>query len=324
MSAEPAQLEVGEGKVFSIAFSPDSKHLAVGTGGQTPGTKVFDVGAKKELLNLPCERRGAGFSVAFSPDGKRLAIADYDLAVTVRQVSDGAEIASLPGDPDRKQYRQARRIAFRPDGKSLVVGYSTGDIFVWNLPEQKVQSKFNHNNEITALAVSPDGKTVASGTSFGLRTWNAEDGTPLLKLDQQSSGVHEVQSVAFLADGKSVVTTDSPGLVRFFSTEDGNELRSYKMPAVGATTTVYGVGINGKSVHVLGMVAGLDAKRSKSLSEGIVTIDSTSATPTMFLSAVSSRVLAVSPNGKRAALATGDSGDPVFLYDLTSAFKLKP
>lgn len=325
-AADPVDLLVGETRVFSLAFSMDGRHLAVGTGGQNPGVKVFDVTAKKELLNLPCERRGAGFSVAFSPDGKRLAIADYDLAVTVRQLSDGTEVASLPGDPDRKQYRQARRLAFHPDGKSLMVGYSTGDIYVWNVADKQVQSKFNHGNEITALAVSSDGKQIATGTSFGVRIWNPADGNPAVKLDQKSSGVHEVQSVVFLPDGKTVVTTDSPGFVRFFSTEDGTEVRSYKMPAVGTTTTVYGVGVSnsGKAVHVLGLVAGLDSKRPKSLSEGIVTIDSTSAMPTALVSTVTARVLAVSPNGKVAAVATGDSGDPVFLYDLTSATRLKP
>ena len=325
-AAEPLELPVGDTKVFSLSFSADGKHLAVGTGGQKPSVKLFDVAAKKELLDLPCERRGAGFSVAFSPDGKRLAIADYDLAVTVRNSSDGSEVASLPGDPERKKYRQARRIAFLPDNQSLVVGYSTGEVYVWDTVNKQVTTKFDHGNEITAVAVSSDGRRIATGTGWGLRIWDAADGKAAVSLDQKSSGTHDVRAIAFLPDNKSVVTADSPGYVRFFAARDGKELRSFKMPSVGGSTTVHGLGVSvdGKFVVVPGLVAGQNPKRPQSLNEGILLLDVALARPHSFIATVPARVFALSSDGKTVAIATGDSGDPVFVYKLNTATTLKP
>lgn len=325
-AAEPAELPVGDTKVFSLAFSPDGKHLAVGTGGQTPTVKVFDVSAKKELRDIPCEGRGAAFSVAFSRDGKLLAIADYNLNVTVRNLTSGAEVAGLPGDPERKTYRQARRLAFTPDGKGLVSGYSTGDVYAWDIAGKQVTRKFNHGHEITALAVSPDGRRVATGTDFGLRLWDTGTGNAAVSLDRKSSGEHQVQAIAFTPDGKTVITADSPGFVRFFATDDGQELRKFKMPSVGSETTVYGLNVtsDGKTAVVPGLLAGRDPKRPNVLSTGIILLDVATARPRAFVESVAARVLALSPDNKLAALATGDSGDPVFLYNLTAAVPVKP
>jgi WD40 repeat protein len=323
LAADPVELPIGETRAAALAFSPDGKLLAVGTNGRPSGAKLFDVATRKEARDLPCEGRGAGFSVAFSPDGKLLAVGDYDLAVTVRNVADGAEVASLPGDPERRKYRQARGVAFSPDGKRLAVGYSSGEVFVWDLASKTVAVKFDHGNSIDALAYSPDGKLIATGTSYGLRLWNAADGKQVVALDQTGSGKHEVKAIAFLPDGKTVVTADSPGFVRFFSAEDGKELRSFKMPAVGRETTIQGLAVNpdGKTVIAPGS---LPAERQGFLDPGLVLLDAETAKPKALLKGPDGvRVIAVSPNGKTVAVGTKESGDPVALYELSAAEAVK-
>lgn len=324
-ASEPVEFNVGETRVFSLALSPNGQRLAVGTGGQSPTTKIFDIATRNELLDLPCARRGAAFSVAFHPDGKRIAIADYDLAVTIRDLSDGSEIASLPGDPERKIYRQAKRLAYSPDGKLLAVGYSTGDIFVWDVDKKKAITKFSHGNEITAVAISSDQKSIATGTAWGLRVWDASDGKPLATFDQKSSGKHEVQAIRFLPDGRTVVTADSPGWIRTHSIEEGTETGSFKMPSVGAESTIHSLEIvnNGKTLLAPGMLKGLDAKRPQLLQPGLMLIDAKSLTPQSFLETIESRVMAVSPDGKKVALGTGNTGDPVTLHELSEAKPVK-
>ncbi|HWB08877.1 MAG TPA: hypothetical protein VG826_06625 [Pirellulales bacterium] len=321
---DPVQLPVGDAKVASLAFSPDGKRLAVGTSG--PTAILFDVRAARAIRELPLEGRGAGFSVAFSSDGKRLAIADYGLKISVRDAAGSPEIAVLPGDPERKKYRQARRLAFLGDGQKLVAGYSTGEVFVWDLAGEQVALKFDHGNEITAVAVSPDGRWIATGTAFGFRLWDAATGKAVVSLDQKSSGVHEVYALAFSTDGKTVATADSPGYVRFFATDDGKELGKFQMPSVGGQTTVSGLGLTpeGKTAVVPGLIAGLDPKRPKVLEAGILLLDIKRARPRAFVAGGSAGVFALSPDGKTAAIASGDSGDAVFLYDLTQAVPVKP
>ncbi len=170
----------------------------------------------------------------------------------------------------------------------------------------------------TAVASPPE-------PAGGFRVWDATDGKPVAAADQKSSGQHEVQALAFLPDGKTIVTSDSPGFVKFYGANDAKEICSFKMPAVGGSTTVYGLGAatDGKTVVVPGSMGGLDPKRPNTLDTGIVLLDTVTAKPRSFVPGISARVLALSPNGKTAALATGDKGDPVFLYDLTNATTIK-
>ena len=61
--------------VESVAWSPNGKRLATGSGDGT--AKVWDADTGKELLTLSGSRGGVN-SVAWSPDGKRLAAASDD------------------------------------------------------------------------------------------------------------------------------------------------------------------------------------------------------------------------------------------------------
>lgn len=132
--------------------------------------------------------------------------------------------------------------------------------------------------------------------------------------------------MAFLPDGKTIITTGNPGKIRFFNADDGKELRSFSMPAVGGSTTVPALTVttDGKSVIVPGLMAGLNPKRSQLLDQGLVILDAMTAKPRSFLPAGNVKVLAVTDDGKKIAVATGDSGDPVVIHDMISEVKVKP
>lgn len=69
---QPLHVNVGEGPAGALAFSPDGRLLAVGTGG---GWQVWSV-PDFELLASGTDQ--AVFAVAFSPDGRLLAWGDAD------------------------------------------------------------------------------------------------------------------------------------------------------------------------------------------------------------------------------------------------------
>jgi WD40 repeat protein len=69
--------------VYSIAFSPDGKYLASGSGDKT--VKLWNVESQKEVNTLK-KHKDKVTSVAFSPDGKYMASGSYDHTVKLWSV----------------------------------------------------------------------------------------------------------------------------------------------------------------------------------------------------------------------------------------------
>jgi RNA polymerase sigma factor (sigma-70 family) len=116
---------------FSVAFSPDGKTLAVGTGGfRVPGEVVlWDVASAKVRTVLKGHELQVT-SVAFSPDGKTLASGSYDQTVRLWDVASGETLATLKGHPGEVQ-----GVAFSPDGRALasVSNGWEGTVRLWSL-----------------------------------------------------------------------------------------------------------------------------------------------------------------------------------------------
>ena len=104
------------GQVFSVAFSPDGSRLA--TGSTYNLVKLWDVRTARHLQTFE-DNRSWVTSVAFSPDGHLLASCDGQAGIVIRDLVKGrvaAKIALLG----------TSRLFWRPDGRALAVGSSSG------------------------------------------------------------------------------------------------------------------------------------------------------------------------------------------------------
>src|SRR5207249_939658 len=117
---ETLTLQGHTGMIEHVAFSPDGKRLASGTGGYSRrdkpvpnDVKVWDAQTGQEMLTLKGHTNYVS-AVAFSPDGKRLATASNDGVVKVWEAQTGQELLNLKGHTNR-----INGLAFSPDGKHL-------------------------------------------------------------------------------------------------------------------------------------------------------------------------------------------------------------
>ena len=158
--------------VLDLAFSPDGTRLASASRDKT--AKVFDVAKHEAIATFP-GHNDAVHAVAFSADGKTIASAGADNQVRL-------------WDPDAEAKQSASlggfgapifRLISHPDGHRWIACSADKTIRVFADGGQKLALN-GHEDWVYALALSPDGKTLASGSWDGqVRLWDLADGKPI-------------------------------------------------------------------------------------------------------------------------------------------------
>jgi WD40 repeat protein len=180
---------------LSLAYSADGKTLASGgiDGPDKHSLRLWDVATANELRRCELPKDEPPISAAFSPDGKRLA--------AVIEEDDLRLFDTATGKPvQRLRHYWPSRVAFAPDGKALVS--VRGPVLrLWDPATGKelFQNYEGHQSAVAAVAVSPDGKTVATAGD-GVRLWDAATGKPAGRIEAKG----HVAVVAFAPDGKTL------------------------------------------------------------------------------------------------------------------------
>jgi WD40 repeat protein len=168
----------------------------------------LDTSDKKDI---PPETPGVEY-VALSPDGATLAIACKSAKIAdlgsgtlrVWSTSTGKAKADLVV-PNQPIYF----LVFTRDDKTLVVGVGKkdqGEVWLWDFNGNKVIAVLRgHKDSVRALAISQDGRILASGSSDGtVKLWNLYKKREILsrKLAGQPDPIN---ALAFSADGRKLV-----------------------------------------------------------------------------------------------------------------------
>jgi WD40 repeat protein len=169
---------------------------------------------------------GAANAVAFSPDGRTLAAADADGTVVLFDVATHARVGRPlhpPYGPITAEFqsRDINSIAFSRDSRLLATAGNEGSVVVWDLTRRVPIGHPLHpgGNSVTAVAFSPDGRTLASGVdreSGAVVLTRVPDGTLLYEL-----GGPGTSALAFSRDGKTLAAANFDGRVRLWDPRTG-------------------------------------------------------------------------------------------------------
>jgi RNA polymerase sigma factor (sigma-70 family) len=241
-----------------LAFSPDGKYL--GVAGRDDALRLWDVATGKLIQTLRADAR----YVAFTPDSHTVC-GDFSGAVRLWDVVTGKELATLQATPRhdiaclafsrdgkvlaaggqgglhlwdvaaRKELKQlpdhmVTGLTFAPDGKVLAASRGS-NIRLWDVATGKpFLGRPGHDGEVDAIAVSSDGKVVASASySDGtLCLWDAGTGKLLHRPPRRWIAG---RTICFSPDDKLVASGDHDGALHLWEVATGKEWRRFPIAA---------------------------------------------------------------------------------------------
>jgi WD40 repeat protein len=207
--------------VQHLAFSPDDTTLAVANRQDT--LRLYDTTSGAQTAVLTRDQAKFYF-VTFAPDGRTLAtiaapgpgeaVYGVDLwDIPTRQLKRGLAADGL---------RLPERAEFSADGRTLAVGGSDSDVFLFDVATGRELRRL-HTSPVRGFAFAPDSRTLAVASISGTITlWDVATGQPKPASADPTTGIY---LLAFADGGRKLVGTGYSAIA--WDPATGRELRRY-------------------------------------------------------------------------------------------------
>ena len=259
-SKESCVLENSRSHFDSMALSADGRQLA--TGGREGVVSLWDLeacGSEVETEEVEVEEMDVDIeTVILSPDGTRAALWRYgQTKIEIWNTVNGTKIDDLINDPPREDFSitskaEVKGMAFLPEGTHglsphwigdsrgsvMVTGSSDGTIRLWSRSsfssrEAWIGPEYRHwidTLKIDFIALSPDGKLLATAASYRVAIWNLRERVIVCQI---WVGYELKKNMTFSPGGQFLSTTYGAD-ARIWRVADGEPIMEIKGAAEAA------------------------------------------------------------------------------------------
>ncbi|CEM08051.1 unnamed protein product [Vitrella brassicaformis CCMP3155] len=218
----------GMQKITSACWSPNSQRLAIVATDKI--VQLFDESGERQdrFSTKPADKNQRTYVVramAFSPDSTKLAIAQSDNIVFVYKLgSDWKDKKSICN-----KFQQTASVTCltwpQAHPNEVVFGLTEGRVKVGQLRTNKAATLFQTDSFVVSLCSSPDGHSILSG--------HLDGSIYRFSFETDTSGASHQKVASFgtpvtaLEWGAGIVAAGNTGVVRFYDSTDGREVRNF-------------------------------------------------------------------------------------------------
>lgn len=212
-------------RVNALAFSPDGKMLAVGSGAPSRDGDItfWDVGAGKLTKTLADRHSDTVLSLDFSPDGKLIASGGADKQLRISDVVSGKLLRTFEGHT-----HHVMGVSWRADGRVIASSGADNVVKVWDwIKGERRKNLEGWDKEVTSVRhLGATTRLVTTSGDKQVRLIGEDASSPVLL----PGTTDFMQNCSVTWDGSAIVAAGEDSVLRVWDAKTAKEIAAFAKP----------------------------------------------------------------------------------------------